>query len=78
MQIIAEVPLNLYRPPSKTVRATIQKKFFNIYVYIYFYAVQIGSTSSSRWRNRDHFEVTDVAIREHNVVKCVNVNIPFT
>ena len=54
MQITAEVPLYLYRTPSKTVRATIQKKFFNIYVYIYFYAVQIGSRSSSRWRNRDH------------------------
>ena len=44
MQITAEVPLNLYRTPPKTVRATIQNKFFNIYVYIYFYAVQIGST----------------------------------
>lgn len=29
--------------------------------------------------NCNHFEVTDVAIREHcNVVKCVKGNIPFT
>ena len=42
MPITAEVPLNLYRTPSKTVRATIQKNFLNIYKYIYFYAVQIG------------------------------------
>ena len=34
MQIIASVPLNLYRTPSKAVRATIQKKFFNIYIYV--------------------------------------------
>ena len=41
MQIIAEVPLNFYRTPSKTVRATTQKKFF-LKIYTYFYAVQIG------------------------------------
>lgn len=88
MQITAEVPLNLYRTPSKTVRATIQKKFFNIYVHIYFYAVQIGSRVrrggetgiiTKKNFNCNHFEVTDVAIREHcNVVKCVKGNIPFT
>lgn len=56
MQIIAEVPLNLYRTPSKTVRATIQKKFL-IYTYK---NISMPFKSAARvprgGENRYHFE----------------------